>query len=436
MQQFHDIPGRAERALGRLLAAALFTVSFSTWLTNLFALLCLAGFGMLLLARRPRLAVGAAALAPGWLALALLAALCVGAAWSVGQPADIAQALKKYARLLLLPVAILLCLRDVGLTRRVLACYAAGSALLALSCYLVWLGAMPASELGWWRIGDATDAFAFKNHITIGILLGFSAVASLLMASYGNSLRARLGWTGAAIFAAVPVLFLNQGRTGYLAVLVGLVALFFLRVRVTPLRVLAGAGAIALLFAGIYATSTNFKSRTGDLITEVRTGQETSPNGMRISFLFAALQAVADHPLAGNGTGSFAELHAPAARAIWGAGTPMGEARNQPHSEFLLIAVQLGLPGLVLYAALLAAFLRPACRARARERDLLVLLWVVYVSCSLFNSLLWDPTEASWFLMLGGALYAVTWRQAAKSSLRETSKRVPLSLTQMQRQLP
>jgi O-antigen ligase len=352
----------------------------------------------------------------------------------VGPPADIAQALKKYAKLLMLPVAITLCLREPALARRTLTAYAGGSALLALSCYLVWLGAMPASPLGWWRVGDARDAFAFKNHITLGILLGFSAVAGLLMASYSERTRTRLGWIAAALFAAVPVMFLNQGRTGYLAVLVGLVALLVLRVRLTPLRAVAGLGAIALLFVGLYATSTNFRSRTGDLITEVRTGQVTSPNGMRISFLFTGLHAVADRPLTGNGTGSFAELHAPAARAIWGAGTPMGEVRNQPHSEFLLIAVQLGLPGLALYLALLAAFLRPATRVRSPERDLLVLLWVVYVFCSLFNSLLWDPTEASWFLMLAGTLYAATWRQAATSS-QACSNRATPSVKKMQRQL-
>ena len=420
MPAINDLPlGRTERACAHLLVAALFTVSFSTWLTNFFALLCLALFGAWCLLRRPHLPN--AAVAPGWLALLLLAALVVGATWSIAPTADVNQALKKYAKLLILPVAIILSLRDPGLPRRALVSYAAGSALLAMSCYLVWLGAMPTSSLGWWRIGVAGDAFAFKNHITIGILLGFSALACLLTASHSTLTKERIVWTAAAVFIAIPVLFLNQGRTGYVAVLVGLVALFVLRVRATPLRAIAAMGAIALMFAGLYATSTNFRSRTTDLVTEVRTGQTTSPNGMRLSFLRTGLRAVAEHPLTGNGTGAFAEIHAPVARTIWGAGTPMGEARNQPHSEFLLIAVQLGLPGLALYVAMLAAFLRPALRVRSRERDMFLLLWIVYTVCSVFNSLLWDPTEASWFLMLGGCLYAALWRQAAETSRGETS---------------
>ena len=417
MQEF-DHPARAERVLGYLLLAALFSVPFSTWLTNLFTLLCVAGFGAWCLLYRPQ--VPAAALAPAWLALALLAALAVGALWSIAPPAEIAQALRKYAKLLILPAAVVLCLRDSALARRALASYAFGSALLALACYLVWLGLMPASRHGWWRVGDATDAFAFKNHITIGILLGFSAAACLLTASHSAQPRSRVAWLVAGVAAAIPVIFLNQGRTGSVAILVGLLALFFLRVRATPLRSLAAVLAIALLFAAFYGSSTNFRSRTTDLVTEVRTGQTTSPNGMRVSFLRAGLQAVAAHPMLGNGTGSFAQLHAPYSRAIWGAGTPMGEARNQPHSEFLLITVQLGVAGLALYLALLASLLRPALAARSPQRDMLVLLWTVYVSCSLFNSLLWDPTEASWFLMLAGCLYAAVWRDAAKSSFPES----------------
>ena len=408
---------RAEAVLGCLLLAALFSVPFSTWLTNLFSLLCLAGFGAWCALRRPQLPAGA--LTPVWLALALLAALALGALWSIAPPAEIAHALKKYARLLLLPVAVILCLRDSTLARRALASYALGSALLALACYLVWLGLMPASRYGWWRIGDAADAFAFKNHITIGILLGFSAAACLLMASHRAQTRSRVAWLAGAVAAAVPVIFLNQGRTGYVAILVGLVTLFLLRVRPTPLRTLAALTTIALLFATFYSSSTNFRSRTTDLVTEVRTGQQRSPNGMRVSFLRAGLHAVAAHPVLGNGTASFAQLHAPYMRAIWGAGTPMGETRNQPHSEFLLMAVQLGVAGLALYLALLAALLRPALRTRSLQSDMLVLLWTVYVSCSLFNSLLWDPTEASWFLMLAGCLYGAVWRKAVESSRSE-----------------
>jgi O-antigen ligase len=395
-------PGRFERGIQVCLLLALFTVPFATALTNLFAALALlGGLAGLALSRPARITLRQG---PSWLALALLAALLIGAAWTIAPQPDLMSALKKYMRLLILPVAIGLAWRDPSMARRAAGWYAAGSAILALACYLVWFDRMPSGP--WWRVGDQADSFAFKNHITIGILLSFSAVGSFLYASHSQELRARLAWIAAGVFCTVPVIFLSQGRTGYVALLLGLIVLFLLRVRLTARNVLAGTTALALMFTVFYAASSNIQLRVKALTEEIRTENQQSPNGLRASFMLTGAKLFAAHPLIGNGTGAFAEGYAPEARRVWGAGSYFGEARHQPHSEFLNIAVQLGLAGLLLYFALLAAMLRPALRVRAPETDLLVLLWAIYVFCSAFNSLLWDTTEAFWFLILGGCLFA------------------------------
>jgi O-antigen ligase len=237
-------------------------------------------------------------------------------------------------------------------------------------------------------------------------------MASFLLASYSQAPRARLAALAGGVLFAVPILVLNQGRTGYVALFVGLVALFLLRARLTPLRTVAGLAAIVALFGAFYAVSPNFKSRTNDLIDEVATHKQHSPNGVRVSFMQVGLAAAAAHPLLGNGTGSFAELYAPTAARVWGAGTVMALARHQPHSEFLLVTIQLGALGLALYAGMLATLGRAALGTRSFARDNLALLWIIYVVTSTFNSLLWDTTEAHWFLLLSGCLYMQCRRQA------------------------
>lgn len=404
-------PGKYERVLQYGLLAALLTVSFSTWLTNVFAILTLFGsMAGLLASPAARRTLRSP---PALMALALLAALAIGSAWSIAPRADVLVALKKYLKLSMLPVAIGLCWRDPGLPRRALIAYAGGSAVLALSCYLTYFEAMPQSSLGWWRVGDTSDAFAFKNHITIGILLSFSAAACFLFASYPGRVPARLAWLATGVWVTIPVVILSQGRTGYLALLVALVVLFLLRVRVTVVNVLIALAAAALLFTALYCTSDNLKLRMDAMVNEAVSNQEQSPTGLRISFMRIGTTLVADSPVFGQGTGAFAEGYENEARRIWGADTPLGETRHQPHSEFMGIAVQLGATGLLLYFTLLGTLLRPALRARARETDLLVLLWTVYVFCSAFNSLLWDPTEAYWFLMLAGCLYVAAARTKA-----------------------
>lgn len=403
-----------ERTTQYFFLLALFSVSFATALTNLFAVLTCAGF-VLSLSGSPALRRVLRS-PPALLALALLALFIVGASWSIAPRADIVQALKKYAKLLILPIGIALSWRDPTLPARALRWFLAGAGVLAASCYLVWVGHMPTSSLGWWRVGDAKDSFAFKNHITIGILLGFAALDCFLKATYSAGARKRMLAIAAGIFFSIPIVFLNQGRTGYVALFVGLSTLFLLRARLTPLRTLFGLGAIVLLFVGFYATSPNFKSRTDDLIREVQTQDGRTPNGLRMSFFQVGFQVIADNPVLGLGTGSFAEAYAPTAKKVWPEGSELAVARHQPHSEFVLVAVQLGLLGALVYFAMLGTLGAAALAGRSYETDSLALLWTIYVVTSSFNSLLWDPTEAYWFLMLAGCLYVAGTRMKVRQA--------------------
>ena len=403
---------RIESAVRYLLLLALFSVSFSTALTNVFVGLAYIGFVLALCTSRGLRAVRLAP--PALLALALLALYVIGASWSIAPQDDIRTALQKYSRLLILPMVIAMSWRDPALPGRALAWFLAGAGVLALSCYLVSIGMMPTSSRGWWRVStEANDAYVFRNHVTIGILLGFAANASFLIATHSATARARALAIAAGVLFAVPVVFLSQGRSGYVALLLGAFTVFLLRTRVTPLRTLAAVAAIALLSAGFYFASPNMKSRTDDLVTELRTERPRSPNGLRLSFMRASLGVVASHPLLGLGTGSFAQAYAPIALADWPAGSGMALARHQPHSEFLLVAVQLGLLGMLVYFSMLASLGSAALRQRSIEADSLALLWVIYVVTSAFNSLLWDTTEAHWFLLLAGCLYVGALRRQA-----------------------
>ena len=401
---------RTENVVRYLLLLALFSVSFSTALTNVFVVLSYLGVVVALCTSGRLRDVQCSP--PALLALALLALYIIGVSWSIAPHDDIRTALQKYSRLLVLPIAISLSWRDPALPLRALRWFLAGAGVLALGCYLVSIGMMPTSSLGWWRVStEAGDAYVFKNHITIGILLSFAANASFLIATYSATARARAAAIAAGVAFAVPIVFLTQGRTGYVALLVGVFTVFLLRTRITPLRTLGGLAAIALLSAGFYMTSPNVKSRMNDLVHEVRTNQQGSPNGLRLSFIRVSLQVVASNPLFGLGTGSFAQAYAPTALADWPAGSGMALARHQPHSEFLLVAVQLGLLGLLVYFSMLGALASAARGQRGIEADSLVLLLVIYVVTSMFNSLLWDTTEAHWFLLLAGCLYVGALRR-------------------------
>lgn len=395
--------GRIERLACQLLLLAAFSIPFSTALMNLF-------IGLALIAFVPAMMIDRSLARPlrtpaALLALALLALVLVGSTWSIAPPNEIQKGIGKYAKLLILPMAICLCWRDADLPARMLRWSLAGCAWLATSLYLVWVDMMPTSSLGWWRVGDTSDPFVFRNHITAGILLSFAACAAFLLATHVRETRKRIALLVLGVYFAAPTL-MGNGRTGYVGLFIGLFVLYLLRWRITLLRCVSVAAAMSLLFAGVYLVSPNFKMRMDLLATEVATQDATSPNGLRLSYMKVGIQSVIDRPLLGYGTGAFSEVFAPQARRIWAGHPDELKVRHQPHSEPLLLAVQFGLIGAGLYFALLGAIGKAALRRRDLNADALALLVAIYGITSLFNSLLWNPTEAYWFLLLAGALYA------------------------------
>ncbi|QNB01214.1 O-antigen ligase [Massilia sp. Se16.2.3] len=306
--------GRIEGLARALLLLAVFTVPFSTALMNLFIGLSLIVF-ILAIVATPALASPLRS-PPALLALALLGMILLGCTWTIAPQDDLFNAVRKYTKLLVLPIALCLCWRAPRLSTRALRWSLAGCAVLATSVYLTALHAMPTSSLGWWRVGDASDPFVFRNHITIGILLSFAACASFLAATYPIERRLRLAAIARASISPLPIL-IGNGRTGYVGLFVGMFAVYLLRGRVTLLGSALVTAAMSSLFVGVYLLSPNFQTRTNELVREVTQRVEASPNGVRMSYMRVGALAVAERPLFGHGTGSFATLYQPEALRIW-----------------------------------------------------------------------------------------------------------------------
>lgn len=406
---------------------SIFAVPFSTALTNFFVAFTYLAFLLAVCADRQLL--DTVKFTPAVLALGLFVLFLLGSAWSIAPHNEILQALGKYKKLFLIPIGLALAWRDSGLARRALVCFLLGSVMLALSSYLVWLKLMPTSALGWWRIGDGANATAFKNHITMGIILGFSSLICWNYFFYASSLPERLLSVSAGIFLAFPIIFLTQGRSGYVVLFVGVVALSALHFRSGWKMLLVSMLTATTMFVGFNSLSDNFRQRTSHLIAEIKDyssanqmhlsgtrfsgSGEVNSSGIRLSFYKAGLEMMAQHPVFGLGTGSFSEGFAPTAKKLWPEDAPEFTARHQPHSEVILIGVQLGALGWILYFSLLGSLIWVARNNRSWEATSLSILIVIFGVTAVFNSLLWDVTEGHWFVLLAGCLYAQVRKQNA-----------------------
>ena len=179
--------------------------------------------------------------------------------------------------------------------------------------------------------------------------------------------------------------------------------------------------AIAVAAAALYNMSDKIKLRTTRLATELEnysTTQEFNSSGIRLSFYRAGIQIFLQHPVFGTGTGSFAEGFAHTT-LLGPAGDFLRTARSQPHSEVILMGVQLGTIGLLLYFGLLGSLAAVVRRHKSYRADLLLLLCVSFAVPAVFNSLLWDFTEGYWFTLLAGCLYAAARKPDAQNLISE-----------------
>jgi O-antigen ligase len=168
----------------------------------------------------------------------------------------------------------------------------------------------------------------------------------------------------------------------------------------------AAALALVLAFSAAYWQSEHFRERIDTLVVDKGDWNSQWPSresvNLRAEWYRHSLDVVVDHPILGVGTGSF-----PKVLAEKQAGGAVVYPPN-PHNEYLAIAMQTGLIGLVLLLHLFWRQWAVAPRlASPLETHLARGLVITLAVGCLFNSLLLDHTEGllyAWFtgLLFGG----------------------------------
>jgi O-antigen ligase len=331
-------------------------------------------------------------------ALALLALLALGALYGPA-PADLAAAqLGKYQDLLLVPMLASV-FTESRFRRYAVWAFLAGMLVTLTLSYLIGFGLFPD---GVFR-GTSADPTVFRLHVTQNFFMAYAAFALACLAREESN-KARRGLLYAVAFLALfNVIFMVQGRTGYLVA--GLLLIFFLFERTGWKSVAVGVVALALLAGSAYFGSTSFRDAVNRGITEYSQWRPDQPAdtsiGWRLEFYANTLRMIGEGPLAGVGTGGF-----PIAYAERVKGTGRVDP-GHPHSEYLLMAAQLGVFGLLGFLGLLFTHWRVARRVSPpADRSLASGLALAMAAGCLFNTLLLDHSEGLFYCWLTGVLCA------------------------------
>ncbi|RKU00437.1 polymerase [Burkholderia sp. Nafp2/4-1b] len=355
-------------------------------------------------------------------ALLIFAALTASVAYTVAPHPKAWNWVAKYDKLLLLPFAALAFRHSnwAPIVRRAWFGTLCVILLLSTTNYLglTAIGPAHSSEL------PLSRAWVFKNHIAAGMFgaLLFYQAADLALSA--RTALSRAAYAGVAAWALLNVFVMLQGRTGQvialLLILVVAVRFVLLLRRQSALR--AGLAAGALVLAGVAlvaAACTVHNGRLVKVVSEVqqyRQSDAVTSTGLRLEWYKKGLELYRQRPVIGYGAGG---LESEFEKLTAGKTAAEGQLTSNPHNEYLLMAVQLGTVGVLLFLNLIVQIARGSRALDPRSQQLLLGWLAIFAIGSLANSLLLDFAEGHLIVLLAGILLGCGTRGEALP--RETS---------------
>lgn len=384
------------------------------------ALLLVGVIGLLVFRRTPE-PVGILAKRAGWTHVAIGVALvtfCFSMTWTSAPLNEALGSLSKYGKLLLIPLIFVL-IKDRREACIALGVFALFQLFLIVSSWLLFFNfpvpwaTAPSNA----RVGNAV----FSSYLDQGIMAAILASLCWHFRSMVPGVYGRYIAVSVAIIALLNVFFVLIGRSGHL-VAIALISLAIMwelpkRYRVAILFLpLVLMLSISVISPKVRDRISNVKSELqGFTFTEGASVVNGTSSGIRLHFWHRAIQSMAERPIFGSGVGSWStefnrleQKNSSTPDSI----APLGN----PHQEYLLWGVQLGLAGILLFLGFLGSIFHDALKMDSMAaRSVQSVLAALAIGC-LFNSIIYDALIGDFFCVTLGLLLALGSHNHQKQS--------------------
>lgn len=341
----------------------------------------------------------------GLVLLALLALIIITSTYSLSPwSGTLGENFKKYLKIAF-AVVLLPLLADDKTRQRCMQGFFIGMIFVLVSTYLsIWFNLPWSSNknLGWG--GDHT---VFGNYITQNIMMSFFALLCIDMIGKEKKMFINLLLILAIVLAATSTLYLSAGRTGYLALFLGVSAYIVFRLP----KKLSIISLVLVFIVGVTAfnTSQGIQTRYQEarqetiLLFEQVNAQEApklTSIGARWYMWMKSIELIQERPLTGWGLGSHG--------VKWCEKAPEPEWCNvgdrTPHNQFLFFFTEMGILGFAWFLALLATLVWAAW-SHPKYRPLFMGFIAIFIGDSLVNASLWNAREYNFFIIMLCWLY-------------------------------
>ncbi len=342
-------------------------------------------------------------------ALILFAALGLSLAYTVADRAEAVSFLMKYRKLLLLPVLFLV-FHGSDKTLWARAAIWTLFASLTLAMVLTYTNFFRWTAVGPMHGNDAiTRQWVFKDHISGGLMMAFLVCISVALGRAARTPASKWLLYGVALLALVNVLLVLKGRTGqvvaigYMVIYVVLHLMRFKRLdrRTRWITTAAFIAGCVCLVAYAFMAKDSRLAETGQEFNQFEQQNKDTSVGVRLEFYRRSSELILERPIAGFGVGSVRTEFETMARNSTGGHAAMA---GNPHNEFFLMGVQLGVIGVALFVWFLVEVWRECQKLALLERTVVYGYLFAFVLGCLANSLLLNFTEGNLFILVMGIL--------------------------------
>ena len=267
-----------------------------------------------------------------------------------------------------------------------------------------------------WSFKEATVAnpSPFMFWIDYSVFMAFSAVLLLYRAlSDHYKIWQRLAF-GLFFLSVVGNLFLTNGRTGQVAFVVAVIAVFIMRYKLTIKSMLMSLVLLGAIVTTAYNVSNTFKHRSNWAINDIKNIMHLNLNsswGIRVAFWITSFDILKSNPVVGVGVGDYKDetknvLKNDKYSHLLSGGTKAFIGHSHPHNQYLLILVQMGIAGFIIFAYMIYQLI--SLKIKDNEIKQLSLLFVIifFVSC-FAEPLLIKPFTMTLFVVFAGIFAGV-----------------------------
>ncbi len=238
-----------------------------------------------------------------------------------------------------------------------------------------------------------------KNYALQGMFFTVAVLFCIEFFSEGRSTKAKFILITAVSLLTISVFYLTSGRSGYLAWLVGVPICLLLRslLESASRKIVISLTALGLGLIFVYSSQTGraavasglgeirvtqSQDRGTRLETNAEAQQLSTRMGDRYNMWAKTVEMLPNYGLVGGGLAGFARVYdhhwKPVDDIKW-------QGLGDPHNQYLKIAVELGVPGLLFFLAFLLALVKSGLSQKSL-RGVGIGVLAIWCSTSLFSS--------------------------------------------------